>query len=435
MPLSAGTGPCPIVHGNDRYPVDAVQGSPVASDSGGGVPLYSGEFAADPDRFYRDLRARFGPVVSVELAPGVPAMLVLGYEAALRILRDAEHFPADPRTWQRGVPVDCPMLPALAARSDALRTVGAEHARYRRATVDALARVDRHGLQAMVERSAVTLINSFCGRGEVDLRAEYVFPLVFDVLHRLVGICPRGGEQVFAGMSMILDAVDARAAAEGQAMVDSALGEVVAAKRAAPGADVASWLLADPAALTEEEVVAQIALLYSAGAEPTATLVLSTLRLTLTDEQFAAQLLGGAAGTVDGIEESLFVDPPQANFCVRWPVGPRLVERVWLPAHRPVLIGLAACNTDPKIRGGRDPLGGGQIGNRSHLSWGAGTHACPARDIARIIATVAIDQLLDVVPDIRLAVPADRLTWRQGPLHRALAALPVVFPPAQPLHP
>jgi hypothetical protein len=31
------------------------------------------------------------------------------------------------------------------------------------------------------------------------------------------------------------------------------------------------------------------------------------------------------------------------------------------------------------------------------------------------------------VPDIELAVPADLLTWRPGPFHRALNALPVRF--------
>ncbi|MGY2062489.1 cytochrome P450, partial [Nocardia gipuzkoensis] len=45
-----------------------------------------------------------------------------------------------------------------------------------------------------------------------------------------------------------------------------------------------------------------------------------------------------------------------------------------------------------------------------------------------------IDQLLDALPEIRLAVPGPALQWRPGPFHRALAALPVVFPPSPPLN-
>jgi hypothetical protein len=53
--------------------------------------------------------------------------------------------------------------------------------------------------------------------------------------------------------------------------------------------------------------------------------------------------------------------------------------------------------------------------------------------MAYLIAQDAIDQLLDALPEIRLAVPPDQLTWRPGPFHRALTALPITFPPSPPL--
>src|SRR5205085_1178023 len=60
------------------------------------APLYGPEFAADPARTYSRLR-RYGAVAPVELAPGVPGTLVIGYEAALEVLRDPITFPTDPR--------------------------------------------------------------------------------------------------------------------------------------------------------------------------------------------------------------------------------------------------------------------------------------------------------------------------------------------------
>jgi cytochrome P450 len=89
---------------------------------------------------------------------------------------------------------------------------------------------------------------------------------------------------------------------------------------------------------------------------------------------------------------------------------------------------MAACNNDPATSA-ED-----QTGNRSHLAWGIGQHACPAQSLAYLIAQDAIDQLLDALPEIQLAAPDVAPAWRPGPFHRALATLPVTFPPSAPLH-
>ncbi|MGF6882132.1 hypothetical protein ABIA39_002731 [Nocardia sp. GAS34] len=83
----------------------------------------------------------------------------------------------------------------------------------------------------------------------------------------------------------------------------------------------------------------------------------------------------------------LFLDPPIANFCMTYPRQPVLLDEVWLPAHQPVIISIAACNNDPAISGGD------HTGNRSHLAWGAGPHACPARRSGYLIAQDGVDRL------------------------------------------
>lgn len=90
---------------------------------------------------------------------------------------------------------------------------------------------------------------------------------------------------------------------------------------------------------------------------------------------------------------------------------------------RPLVVSLAAANTDPALTADR------RAGNRAYLAWSAGPHTCPAQRPARRIAAVAVEKLLDRLPDVGLAVPADELKWRPGPFHRTLVALPVTFPP------
>lgn len=406
----------------------ATQGSPPAA-GGERVPLYAPEFAADPAAAYREMRRRYGALVPVDLAPDVPATLVVGYRHALRILHDPDHFPADPRRWQETVSPDCPLLPMMEYRPNALRSAGEEHLRLRSPIVAGLEAVDLHQLRATIERLAIPLINDFCETGTADLRTEYAFPLTFATLTELMGLSPEAGHTAFEGMAAILDATSAESAAEGNMRFAGALMEVVGQKRTCPAHDVTSYMMQHESRLDDMEMVQQAALVYAAGTEPTTSLITTTLRLMLIDERFGSHMLGGSLSTRDAIDEVLFTDPPLPNFCTSYPRQPILIGNTWLPADQPVVIGIAACNTDPRIGGGE------RIGNRSHLAWGQGGHACMAENIARIIAGEAVDQLLDALPEIELAIPAEDLTWRPGLFHRALSELPVRFPPSAPLTP
>ncbi|MEV3960985.1 cytochrome P450 [Nocardia sp. NPDC050193] len=389
------------------------------------VALYTREFATNPQRVYRELRARYGSLAPVEIAPGVPATLVVTYATAKRILHDPEHFPADPRVWQASVPLDCPVRPMLQWRPNALRSTGVAHTRLRSANTFALDGIDLHAAQALVEKIAVPLINSFCAAGAADLLAQFVHPLVFEVLNTLVGCSPDIGARVARGMAAVFDtSADAEA---GNVTLESALYEQTMRRIADPGDDITTRMIAHSAQLTEEEVIHQLVVIYGAGIEPTVNLILNTLRLMLTDDRFGGGMVSGSLSTGDALEELLFTDPPLANFCFSYPRQPILIDDVWLPAHQPVLISMSACNNDPAVQS-ED-----YTANRSHLAWGAGPHVCPAKDLSSTIAGAAIDQLLDALPEMELAVPVEDLQWRTGPYHRSLARLPVTFEPTPPM--
>ncbi|MEU4313557.1 cytochrome P450 [Nocardia sp. NPDC024068] len=385
------------------------------------VPLYAPEFAADPHRAYHEMRRRGSSLVPVDLAPGVPATLVIGYSTALRILNDPDRFPADPRAWQRNVPADCPVLPIMEWRPTASRNTGADFHRYREAITTSIGKVDLHTLHATVEQAAVPLINEFCESGSADLISQYVFPLTFATVNALLGCPAEIGRRVADGMAALVEAVDAE---NGNRMISEAMLELVDLKRAEPGNDITSQLLEHPAALNQEEMVHQVAGHYGAGIEFQQNLIANTLLFILTDDRVGSGVLGGSLSTLDALDEVLFDDPPLANFLITYPRHPILVDEVWLPADEPVLISMAACNNDPAIRSDD------HVGNRSHLAWGIGRHACPARSVSYLIAQNAIDQLLDALPEMEPALPDGSPTWRPGPFHRALAELPVRFTPA-----
>ncbi|WSJ01717.1 cytochrome P450 [Nocardia sp. NBC_01329] len=406
--------------------MDSLSVSPAAPRDFAGprVSLYSDEYAADPHRTYREMRQRFGSLAPVELAPGVPATLVIGYHAALRILHDPEHFPADPRVWERNIPADCPIRPMMEWRPNPIRSAGSDHKRYRSAAAAALGKIDLHRLHATVEQVAVPLINSFCEVGHCDVVSQYALPVMFSTLNATLGCSPDISRRAATGMAAMFDTVDAEA---GSRMLSEALLELTRIKRAEPSDDVTSWLVEHPVRLDDEEMLHQLVTLYGAGIEPVQNLVANTLLLMLTDDRFAANVLDGSLSTRDALDEVLFNDPPMANYCISYPRQPILIDDVWLPAHQPVMISMAACNNDPAIRTGD------VTDNRSHLAFGTGPHGCPARPVAVLIVQDAIDQLLDAIPELELAVPVSELRWRPGPFHRALAALPVTFPKSPPI--
>ncbi|THA63460.1 cytochrome P450 [Streptomyces sp. A0958] len=386
----------------------------------GRVALYDPGFAADPHAAYERMRATYGPLVPVELSPGVPATLVIGYFQARRILNDPLYFPHDPRVWQEQVPATCPVRPMMEWRPNALRSGGTAHARYRAANTTAIDAVDQHELRARVEKLAESAIGDFINAGSADLLTQYAWPIAFRILSSLLGCPDEIGARIADGMSRIFEATDAQRGNEilGQAVVD-----LVALRQRHPADDITSRLLSHPAQLTDEEMGHQLVTLYGAGIEPLTNLIANTQLKILTDEEFSAGLHAGHSTVRDALDTVLYTDPPLANYCVTYPPYPADIDGVVLPAHQPVVISMSACNNDPQIA----QAAGGIAGNRAHLAWSIGPHSCPARSHAYLIAETAVTYLLDALPEMDLAVPAAELRWRPGPFHRALESLPIVF--------
>ncbi|NYI07226.1 cytochrome P450 [Allostreptomyces psammosilenae] len=420
---------CPA-HAGGGTTADGGAGAGASTGAGGsrrrGVPLYGPDFAENPSRIYAHLR-EYGPIAPVELAPGVDAMLVTGYQAALGVLRSPERFGKDARRWRAlrdgEIPPDSPVIPMMMPRPNALFSDGDVHARLRGAVTDSLDRVDPHALRGYVERSADVLLDRIAPRGEVDLLADYCKVLPRLVFNELFGSPESFGDRLVDAMAGIFDGVDAEKA---NAVLAETLAELVATKRRSPGADVTSWLVTHPARLTDEEMIHQLVTLLGAGVEPMTNLISNAVRLLLSDDRFAGDLRGGSLPVEDALDEVLWTDPPMANYGVHYPLRDVDHFGIRLREGEPVVVSFAAANTDPALA-----PSGQRPGNRAHLAWSAGPHTCPAQSPARLIASVAIEKLLDRIPDLDLAVPAHELRWRPGPFHRALAALPARFAPVQ----
>jgi cytochrome P450 len=65
--------------------------------------------------------------------------------------------------------------------------------------------------------------------------------------------------------------------------------------------------------------------------------------------------------------------------------------------------------------------------DRPHLAFALGTHFCTGAQLARTELRAALAALLERCPDLRLAVPAGELEWKDGVVVRGPVALPTAW--------
>ncbi|MFF2044651.1 cytochrome P450 [Kitasatospora sp. NPDC058170] len=394
----------------------------------GATPLYGPRFQTDPAQLYRELRAAHGPVAPVELAGGVPAWLVIGYRELQLVTGQPQLFGRDSARWNAwaDIPENWPLKPMMAPVPSILYAEGEEHVRRSRAVTDALAAIDPYELRKHCEEVADRLIDGFAGRGEADLVAEYAHRMPLLVLCRLLGLSEEQAPVLTEALLTMLDGgPDAPAGAQRLLAV---MLDVVREKAEHPGNDIATAMLQHEAGLEHDEIMRDLRVLLIAGHQPCSYWISNALRLMLTDERFAASLSGGRRSISQALNEALWEDTPTQIFAGRWATRDTQLGGQRIAAGDMVLLGLAGANADPSVR---RPDGRPAEGNRAHLSYSYGEHGCPfpAQEAAEVIATMAIEVLLDRLPDLRLAVAEHALVWRPSAWVRGLVALPVSFSP------
>ncbi|MFC3996332.1 cytochrome P450 [Nocardiopsis sediminis] len=388
------------------------------------MQIYAGAQGGDESGLWRELRARFGAVAPVEVAPGVPGWLLLGYHENLRVLRDQDRFAADPLAWSRrsGHPG------AAGPRNGALAGDGPEHRRLRSVIVDSLAQISTAQVVPVVERTARGLIGAALPTGGMDLIGQYAAPLPALVLNRLLGL-PDAYGRLLAGLAADIWSGDpARAEPATRGLHTYAAG-LVERKRENPGDDLASRLLAHPAGLSDDEAVEQLLLLWAAGHEPTTHLVGNALYRLLSVPEIAAAYGGASLPADDFLDYVMWVDPPLRMLTGRYSVRDVELGGAHIRKGEALVLGFGPAHADPVVTARADTGDALALaGNRAHLMWGAGAHGCPAQSLAREIAGTAIDTLLNRLPRMAPAAAPAELRWRSSLSVHGLAELPVVFP-------
>jgi cytochrome P450 len=311
-----------------------------------------------------------------------------------------------------------------------------DHTRLRRLVQQAFTPRTVEALTPIVERLVDEALDRIADAGEVDLIDALAFPLPFTVISVMLGMPDTDATRlrdlsgtVVRSLEPVPDESTVRAIVDAQVELRDLAGEVIAWKRQHRGDDLLTALLdaRDPESatgerLTDEELRAQLLLLYIAGHETTVNLIGNgTLALLRHPDQLRAWRERPDLDE-NAVEELLRYDSP-VQMSRRVALEDFPISDAVIPAGSFVIASLASANRDEEQFGpDAAQLRLDRANARQHVSFGAGIHHCLGASLARLEGRVALSRLIRRFPALRLA---DDVAWNGRINLRGLARLPV----------
>jgi cytochrome P450 len=381
---------------------------------------------ADLHRVLARLR-RESPVVEVPLPSGAMVWLVTRYADAQRALSDprlGQGTTASGVNYRAIVPPDV----AQAVGRHLLTVNPPDHTRLRRLVSGAFTARRVAALRPRIEELTERLLDGIPAEGQVDLLDAFAFQLPIGVLCELLGV-PVEDQAEFRTWTeaIVTGPLDPAPIPAALVAIVGYIRELLAAKRRQPGDDLVTALVAardEEDRLTDDELVSMVYLFLIAGHETTVNLIGNGMLLMLSEPDRWARVVGQPELLPGVVEEVLRYEGPVRNATFRIAMEPVELGDRTIPAGASVLISLLSANRDPDRFPDADRLDLDRPAGHN-LAFGHGIHYCVGAPLARLEGQIAFGGLARRFPDMRLAVPAEEVTWRPSLLFRGLAALPV----------
>ncbi|MFE4513320.1 cytochrome P450 [Kitasatospora sp. NPDC056783] len=336
----------------------------------------------------------------------------------------------DARLWntfrQNRLPENWPLL-SFVTVPGMVTTDGEDHRRLRGLVSQAFTPRRTAALAPAIEARTVALLDEVAGlEGEFDLRRHFAYPLPMQVIGELLGLAPEQQDELHE----LSDTLVSSSAAPAEALaakrgLDRLLASVVAAKRAEPGDDLTSDLIAVHEAdrpdecqadgnrpderqpeerrrLSEAELVGTLLLMLVAGHETTLNLITNAVRALLTHPDQLRLVLDGEQPWSAVVEETLRHDSPVGQFPLRYATEDIAVGDVVIRRGEALLASYAAAGRDSGHHPDADRFDLTRQPAK-HLSFGHGPHFCLGSGLARLEAETALRHLFARFPGLALA--------------------------------
>ncbi|WP_017609931.1 cytochrome P450 family protein [Nocardiopsis xinjiangensis] len=361
------------------------------------------------------------PVKTARYFDGTVITLVTGYEEIMAVLSDPR-FSNDPSKQTTldfssvtGIPEEVrPYFTAALGAQDP-----PDHTRLRRLVSKEFTfrRVER--LKPRIQQITDELLDAL--PQEADLVTELAYPLPIRVICELLGV-PLADQDRWRRWARGMSSLDPETMAASSRGLVAYIRELVAAKRADPGEDLLSALVAHDE-LTEAELLSLSLSILLAGHETTVAMISAGVLMLLEHPQQRERPATSPEAVADAVEEFLRYNGTADAGVFRYTLEPVELGGTTIPADKPVMPLYFAGNRDPRTYEQPFELRLDR-GRADHLAFGHGMHYCLGAALARAELHIVFTELLRRFPQLALAQPEAPPHWKPGP-SRALDTLPV----------
>ena len=400
------------------------------------VQIASSAFKAAPYPFYARLRAE-APVCRVRLPDKQEAWLVARYDDVLALLKD-RRFAKNRRnamtpeqlTKQPWIPpVFAPLMRNMLDLDDP------DHGRLRGLVHKAFTPRRIGQMAERIQMLSDTLLDKAEAQGSLDLIRDFALPLPVTVIADLLGV-PEKDRRKFARWSNTLIKNTASRRDIVFSLPDMLafvrfIRHLVRLRRAEPQDDLVSALAQAEEAgdyLSEDELLAMVAILLTAGHETTVNLIGNGMLALLQHPEQLASLRAAPLQIKTAVEEILRYAGPVEMATNRYAREDVEIAGAVIPRGALVVGVIGSANRDENRFPNPDALDIARDPNR-HLTFGQGVHYCVGASLARMEGQIALNTLLRRFPALRLAQAPEHLRWRRGLVLRGLESLPLIFAP------
>ena len=308
-----------------------------------------------------------------------------------------------------------------------------DHTRLRGLVVRAFTARRAEDMRPRIQEIVDGIIDRVEARGRMDLIADFAFRLPVTVICDMLGIPAEDRELFFTSSrtgGRLLDPVPlSRAEIEQHNASNLAAAEyfhrLFELRRRQPGEDLTTQLVQAEeygSKLSNEELTANVILLFGAGHETTVNLIGNGLLALHRNPDQLKLLREDPSLTAGAVEELLRYD---SSVQVTGRTTLENVDEIGgiaLAKGQSVICLLGSANRDPAVYADPDRLDITRADVRP-LSFGGGIHYCLGAQLARIEGEIAIATLLRRLPRLQLDDP-EHPDWRQTFVLRGLNALP-----------
>ncbi len=394
--------------------------------------LASPGFYADPYPMYRQLRQ--GPPL-VNLAPHL--WLTVRHDLCDALLKDRRMGRLYMQSVRMRYAPDKAAAPVFSSFARMMLLMNPpDHTRLRSLLMKAFNASQGERFLQLTQEIADRLVDRFLARGSADLMAEFAWPLPAQVICTLLDV-PLEDAVVFgATVSDLvqtlelapLNDVQLNAANAAVARLEDYFRPILRDRRKHPGEDLISRLttVEDGDRLTEEEILANIIMLFFAGHETTSNMIGNALVHLFQHPAELAKLRAQMSLLPSAITECLRYDS-SVQLTGRSALEDVEIGGIRLAAGEAVFLFLGAANRDPDAFAEPDRfLIERDSGDTKPLTFGGGIHHCLGARLAMIELNIALRTLLERLPGLRLT-GLDALSWHPRNTLRGVTSLHAVW--------